>query len=185
MTQQECEEAAQQLGLSDTSAQEDDDGNAAYNDPPYCYFESNKLYFDRTARNTGGCSSSDQCICKNIGLDSKKPGMSTTYVQPFINFFKIAPCISRVLLNILPTHVCKQLSFSGPRLTKGFSGPALASAIQQGTRLVRREPDWKWDNQDGAPGSVGEALGAVGVGTGSPGWVRVRWLGNGKANNYR
>ena len=67
--------------MNDTSAQEDDDGNSPYNDPPYCYFESNKLYFDGYARNTGDCDSSDMCLCRHPlhykGLNGKKSGMST------------------------------------------------------------------------------------------------------------
>ena len=61
----ECEEAARQLGLSDTTA--DDDGQDGVNyDPPFCYFESGSLKFNSLATNTGPCTTSDQCICSTI-----------------------------------------------------------------------------------------------------------------------
>ena len=58
-----CERAARILGLSDTSASDDTDGNGPDSDPPYCYFESSTLTFNQDATNTGGCSTSDVCLC--------------------------------------------------------------------------------------------------------------------------
>ena len=60
---QSCEEAARQLGLSDTTARDDDDGNVPTSDPPYCYFEGSELYFNEYGNNTGDCSITDQCLC--------------------------------------------------------------------------------------------------------------------------
>jgi hypothetical protein len=48
-----------------------------------------------------------------------------------------------------------------------------------GTRIVRG-PDWKWGNQDGGDGEVGETIQAVQ----SDQWVRVKWK-NGTKNTYR
>ena len=57
------ERAARFLGLPDTSASDDNDGNGPDSDPPYCYFESSTLTFNQDATNTGGCSTSDVCLC--------------------------------------------------------------------------------------------------------------------------
>ena len=60
-TPADCESAAQQLGLSDNTV--DNDGqNAKDYDPPYCYFESDELKFN-CGTNTGPCTSSDKCLC--------------------------------------------------------------------------------------------------------------------------
>ena len=57
----ECSVAAAAVGLSDTSAV-DDDQNAVSYDPPYCYFEGGSLKFNN-GTNTGPCKSSDTCVC--------------------------------------------------------------------------------------------------------------------------
>ena len=64
-----CEEAAEQLGFSDTSAVDDGQSQASY-DPPGCYFESGELKISvddvNTAgddRNEGDCNPHDQCLC--------------------------------------------------------------------------------------------------------------------------
>ena len=62
-TPSECEAAALELELPDTSAT-DDGQNGYYLDPPYCYFESNNLKFNYGGTNTGSCgSNNDKCIC--------------------------------------------------------------------------------------------------------------------------
>lgn len=63
-TMEACEEAAKQLGLDDVSA-EDDWQYGIDHDPPYCYYEDDTLKFNHYGRNTGQCTSSDQCICIN------------------------------------------------------------------------------------------------------------------------
>ena len=67
-----CEEAAEQLGFSDTSAVDDGQYQKTF-DPPGCYFEDGRLKISvddvNTAvddRNTGDCSNSDQCLCKRM-----------------------------------------------------------------------------------------------------------------------
>ena len=34
-------------------------------DPPYCYYEGGRLKFNSGGRNTGKCTASDNCLCKN------------------------------------------------------------------------------------------------------------------------
>ena len=60
-TSANCESAAQQLGLSDTSVEDDGQVGKDY-DPPYCYFENDKLKFNN-GTNTGPCTTSDKCLC--------------------------------------------------------------------------------------------------------------------------
>ena len=57
----DCEEAAQQLGLPDSSVEDDGQVGKDY-DPPYCYFEDDKLKFNN-GTNTGPCTTSDKCLC--------------------------------------------------------------------------------------------------------------------------
>ena len=61
-----CSAAAVSLGLADTTASDDGQNGASF-DPPYCYFENGKLKFNSNGKNTGSCSSSDQCVCKAQG----------------------------------------------------------------------------------------------------------------------
>ena len=57
----ECEEAASQLGLSDTTASVETTGGY----PPYCYlFYGDDLYFNNDGNSRTECSSRDPCICK-------------------------------------------------------------------------------------------------------------------------
>ena len=37
-------------------------------DPPFCYREGESLKFDAEGENTGGCTASDQCLCRGNGL---------------------------------------------------------------------------------------------------------------------
>ncbi|XP_072935158.1 probable E3 ubiquitin-protein ligase HERC2 [Epargyreus clarus] len=60
-----------------------------------------------------------------------------------------------------------------------LSGPELASLMKIGTRVVRGK-DWKWGDQDGAPGAEGRVIGELG----EDGWVRVCWDAGG-TNSYR
>jgi len=60
-SKEECEEAARQLGLSDTTAAEE----TSYSYPPYCYFyNGSSLYFNNQLNSDTVCSSYDPCICK-------------------------------------------------------------------------------------------------------------------------
>ena len=63
MTARECEAAAQQLGLADTTVTEG--GHNPPGDPPYCYFEGGSLKLDKEGTNTGICGGTggDQCLC--------------------------------------------------------------------------------------------------------------------------
>ena len=58
----DCETAARELGLSDTTASDDGQDGVTF-DPPYCYFESSRLKFNSLGTNTGACTPYDQCIC--------------------------------------------------------------------------------------------------------------------------
>ena len=57
----ECEEAARQLSLMDTSAYELSDSNY----PAYCYYKPSdeELYFNSNTDNTN-CTSERNCLCK-------------------------------------------------------------------------------------------------------------------------
>ena len=59
----DCSAAAASLGLADTTAT-DDGQNGVDFDPPYCYFEVGQLKFNSNGKNTGPCTSSDQCVCE-------------------------------------------------------------------------------------------------------------------------
>jgi len=60
-SKEECQEAARQLGLSDTTANEE----AEYNYPPYCYFyDGFSLYFNKQLNSETVCSPDNACICK-------------------------------------------------------------------------------------------------------------------------
>ena len=65
----ECEFAAQKLGLSDGTVEDDgQNGNTYY--PPFCYYLwGNRLKFNRLGTNTGYCSSSEQCLCRQSAMD--------------------------------------------------------------------------------------------------------------------
>ena len=65
----ECEVAAQQLGLSDTTATASKDWYGGY-DPPYCWIENGWLQFNSEGKNTGACGGGqgqgyDECLCKS------------------------------------------------------------------------------------------------------------------------
>ena len=61
----ECSTAARALGLSDTTASYDEHTGSGVNyDPPYCYFEGGTLKYNSNGRNTGGCTTSDNCVCR-------------------------------------------------------------------------------------------------------------------------
>ena len=55
----ECESAANELGLSDLSANIFTWGSANY--PPFCHIVNGVLYFN--AANTGQCTANAKCIC--------------------------------------------------------------------------------------------------------------------------
>ena len=61
----DCEEAAQQLGLADTEAEEESD----YRYPPYCYiYDGKQLYFNKkrvaSSEKNMQCNYTNNCICK-------------------------------------------------------------------------------------------------------------------------
>ena len=61
----ECSTAARALGLLDTTASYDEHtGSGVSYDPPYCYFEGGTLKYNSNGRNTGGCTTSDSCVCR-------------------------------------------------------------------------------------------------------------------------
>ena len=86
MSKAECEEAAEELGLSDTEASPEDDMYwppywASPEDvsdwPPYCYLAEygslafnyngfSTLYFNESPEANGNCTSSEICICSSI-----------------------------------------------------------------------------------------------------------------------
>ena len=86
----ECEAAAQDLGLPDTSAtpspvtQYD-----SWGDPPYCYIEDGSLKFNSDGSNTGLCGDAynndpqyhDKCLCKSPLTTTTT---TTTAAQPGI-----------------------------------------------------------------------------------------------------
>ena len=73
----------------------------------------------------------------------------------------------------------------GARDLKPSALPGAASegsSFQKGDPVVRG-PDWRWDDQDGGEGHVGQVIATEADGE-EVDWVRVRWP-NGKANLYR
>ena len=62
LTASECEDAAVELGMIDTTAENDYQDFYDY-DPPYCYYEGGRLKFNLNMTNTGECYSSDICLC--------------------------------------------------------------------------------------------------------------------------
>ena len=62
-TSSECKSAAKELGLSDVTV-EDDLQNGAHYDPPFCYFEAETLWFNKWGTNTGPCTTTNICVCR-------------------------------------------------------------------------------------------------------------------------
>ena len=58
----ECEAAAEKLGLSDLTCSDDGQDGKSY-DPQGCYFEGGSLKLNVRMSNTGRCSSADKCLC--------------------------------------------------------------------------------------------------------------------------
>ena len=65
-TASECDAAATQLQLTDTTSQDDQQPGGVSWDPNGCYFESNRLKHHKYGTNTGSCSFWDECICKTV-----------------------------------------------------------------------------------------------------------------------
>ena len=59
----ECSTAGASLRLGDTSASSDGQTRVSF-DPPYCYYEGYSLKFNSGGTNTGTCTTTDQCLCK-------------------------------------------------------------------------------------------------------------------------
>ena len=107
----ECETAAQELGLSDTTVVDDGQNGVSY-DPPYCYFEGGSLKFNFLGTNTGSCTTSDNCLCVNtkrdeISIMSTPKGIlvSPSYPQ---NYPNNADCIYIITQ---PTYTFFKLNF--------------------------------------------------------------------------
>ena len=71
-TSSECESAAQLLNLTDITVV-DDLQNGAPHDPPFCYFEAETLKFNKLGTNTGPCTTSDLCICRQHDYCAENP----------------------------------------------------------------------------------------------------------------
>ena len=65
-----CSAAAASVKLPDTSAKLDEHPHGVMFDPPFCYYEDGALKFN-AGRNSGFCSSSDQCLCAGLFWDSR------------------------------------------------------------------------------------------------------------------
>ena len=69
----ECESAAIELGLYDTTVKDDGQNGVNY-DPPYCYIEGRSLKFNSMGTNTGPCTTIDQCLCRrNNNICAQSP----------------------------------------------------------------------------------------------------------------
>ena len=70
----ECESAAHELGLADVTVS-DDKQNAYHSSahPPFCYFEGGRLKFNDVGTNTGNCTTSDVCLCRENDFCAKTP----------------------------------------------------------------------------------------------------------------
>ena len=62
LTVSECEDAAVELGMIDTTAENDNHYGVSY-DPSYCYYEDGRLKFNLNTTNTGDCVGYDVCLC--------------------------------------------------------------------------------------------------------------------------
>ena len=62
-TSSECVSAAQELGLSDVTVEDDGLYHSTYA-PPFCYYEGGGLKFNRLGTNTGPCRASKMCLCR-------------------------------------------------------------------------------------------------------------------------
>ena len=58
-----CSAAAAVLGLSDTSASDDNQSPGVSFYPPYCYYSDGSLKFNSLGLNTGRCTVFDRCLC--------------------------------------------------------------------------------------------------------------------------
>ena len=65
-----CQVAALHIGLSDTSVSID--SRSSRNDPPWCYFEQGRLYFN-AGTNTDSCNNRERCICSGVGPPHPPP----------------------------------------------------------------------------------------------------------------
>ena len=85
-THLDCEHAAQQLGLSDTTVEDDGQDSGKRYDPPYCYFERDELKFN-DGMNTGICSSFDNCLCHNTAptMHMATESMAKLVVDNFVS----------------------------------------------------------------------------------------------------
>ena len=68
----ECESAANKLGLSDVTVVHDGQIDVDF-DPPFCYFEGGFLKFNNFGTNTGPCTTTDHCVCRQNNLCAKFP----------------------------------------------------------------------------------------------------------------
>ena len=72
MTLADCSAAAEAIGwgigMEDTTASDDGQTNGLTDAPPYCYYDrpNHDLKFNAAGSNTGGCTSSDYCMCWKV-----------------------------------------------------------------------------------------------------------------------
>jgi hypothetical protein len=67
---QECNRAAKELGLHDTTAEDDAHRFGVAWDPDGCYFENGRLKHHRHGLNSGSCSPTNQCLCRGDSYDA-------------------------------------------------------------------------------------------------------------------
>ena len=75
-TMSECERAAAALGLPDTEATAEDDGDTVA--PPWCHndladSDNPSLMFSAGGTNTGECVATDQCLCYGTSEPQPQP----------------------------------------------------------------------------------------------------------------
>jgi hypothetical protein len=70
-----CAAAAKELNLSDKTVSDDGQHYGVSYDPKGCYFENRSLKYNSKHKNTGACTTSDQCLC----------GISAPYTPPPVN----------------------------------------------------------------------------------------------------
>ena len=63
----QCNAASRELQLPDPIVQNDNQPKGVSYDPKGCYYEGGVLKFNTGNRNTGACSSSDNCLCLKKG----------------------------------------------------------------------------------------------------------------------
>ena len=99
-----CEWAAKELKLADTTVEDDEQSGVSY-DPPYCYYENGKLLFNSDGTNKGPCNKFDQCLCRGSTTSTTSTTTTTTTTNVGqVDLFSYGKCSDTAQLKSL--HKC-------------------------------------------------------------------------------